>query len=357
MFLMKDKTVFDVSAVDVHKFADSLGLLTPPRIRFLEKHLKNSSTDDGLSDEPSKPSISDDHSSTKKKDSLLHSNIDSEGSDCELCDTAELTKPDDIISDEDNEKQDECEPVSSKKPLTKAALAKKLLKRGGVKLNTVMRFDENGQPVQEACGIMVRVAAPELQREIDDAGYSLEKAELLKVKEDGIDKTLYRQRIRAKHRVERLAKKDKKSSNDPDDATAALNDDKDNESSASDSDDDSGDDINPNAMIASNSDSEANESYDNNSEESDQELEETDDEQKKFENMQQESESDHELEELKESENEGEVRSNRKRKLNDAKEKAKKQKIDESESSKKITKSGRSIEDDEQLALYFLNKN
>ncbi|GFY76988.1 probable ATP-dependent RNA helicase DDX10 [Trichonephila inaurata madagascariensis] len=359
MFLMKDKTVFDVTAVDVHKFADSLGLLTPPRVRFLEKHLKNSNKDDGLSDEPSKPSISDDHSSTKKKDSLLHSNIDSEGSDCELCDTAELTKPDDIISDEDNEKQDEGEPGRSKRPLTKAALAKRLLKRGGVRLNNVMRFDENGQPVQEACGTIVRVAAPELQREIDDEGYSLEKAELLKGKEDEIDKTLYRQRIRAKHRAERLAKKDKKLSEDPGDATAVLNDDKDNESSASDGDDDgdSGDDIDPNAMIASNSDSEANESYDNNSEESDQELEETDDEQQKFENMQRESESDNELEESKESENEGEVRSNRKRKLNDVKEKAKKQKIDESESSKKITKSGRSMEDDEQLALYFLNNN
>ncbi|GFQ75825.1 probable ATP-dependent RNA helicase DDX10 [Trichonephila clavata] len=368
MFLMKDKTVFDVTAVDVQKFADSLGLLTPPRVRFLEKHLKNSNKEDEPSKvessevefsevEPSKPSISDDHSSTKEKDSLLHSSIVSDGSDDELCDIVELTKPNDIISGEDNEKQNEDELVKSKKPLTKFALVRKLLKRKGVRLNTITHFDENGQPIHEACGNMVRVAAPELQREINDGGFILKKVLLLKEKEDEIDKTLFRQRIRAKHRAEKLATKDKKLGRDPpSDATAVLNDNKDNESNTS-NDDDSGDDIDPNTMNASNSDSEANESYDNDSEESEQELEKTDDEQQKFENMQQESESDNELEESKESESEEEVRSNGKRKLNYVQEKVKKQKVDESDRSKKITKLGRNIEDDEQLALYFLDNN
>lgn len=37
---MKDKTVFDVFALDVDAFAVSLGLAAAPRIPFLEKHMR-----------------------------------------------------------------------------------------------------------------------------------------------------------------------------------------------------------------------------------------------------------------------------------------------------------------------------
>jgi ATP-dependent RNA helicase DDX10/DBP4 len=41
IFLMKDKSVFDVFQLDTDSFAASLGLAVPPRVRFLQKHLKN----------------------------------------------------------------------------------------------------------------------------------------------------------------------------------------------------------------------------------------------------------------------------------------------------------------------------
>ena len=45
IFLMKDKNIFDVTSVDTVAFAASLGLVVPPRVRFLQKHLRNNKTE------------------------------------------------------------------------------------------------------------------------------------------------------------------------------------------------------------------------------------------------------------------------------------------------------------------------
>jgi len=39
-FLLKNKDIFDVSKLDTDKFANSLGLAVPPRIRFLQRQQK-----------------------------------------------------------------------------------------------------------------------------------------------------------------------------------------------------------------------------------------------------------------------------------------------------------------------------
>ena len=39
-FLMKNKDMFDISKIDTTKYAQSLGLVLIPRIRFLQKHEK-----------------------------------------------------------------------------------------------------------------------------------------------------------------------------------------------------------------------------------------------------------------------------------------------------------------------------
>merc|ERR1711997_136152 len=40
-FLLKNKEIFDVSKLDTDKFAHSLGLAVPPRIRFLQRQQKS----------------------------------------------------------------------------------------------------------------------------------------------------------------------------------------------------------------------------------------------------------------------------------------------------------------------------
>ena len=41
VYLLKNKHVFDVFKLDTTTFANSLGLAVPPRVRFLERQLKN----------------------------------------------------------------------------------------------------------------------------------------------------------------------------------------------------------------------------------------------------------------------------------------------------------------------------
>merc|ERR1712115_680619 len=41
VYLMKNKKVFNVNKINLDKFAESLGLATTPRVRFLERQEKN----------------------------------------------------------------------------------------------------------------------------------------------------------------------------------------------------------------------------------------------------------------------------------------------------------------------------
>ena len=41
VYLLKNKHVFDVFKLDTASFANSLGLAVPPRVRFLERQVKN----------------------------------------------------------------------------------------------------------------------------------------------------------------------------------------------------------------------------------------------------------------------------------------------------------------------------
>ena len=57
VFLMKNKAIFDVTKLDMNSFAASLGLAVPPRVRFIQKHLKAKSEakDDKKEETPASP--------------------------------------------------------------------------------------------------------------------------------------------------------------------------------------------------------------------------------------------------------------------------------------------------------------
>ena len=57
------------------------------------------------------------------------------------------------------------------------------------------------QPVREVCGKAVPVVAAEIQNQILEEGYSIEKAKLMKEKEEIVDKIIFRERVKQKHRV------------------------------------------------------------------------------------------------------------------------------------------------------------
>ncbi|KFM82454.1 putative ATP-dependent RNA helicase DDX10, partial [Stegodyphus mimosarum] len=194
IFLMKDKTVFDVTKIDAELYARSLGLAFAPRIRFLEKHLKASGK---VFETKSRP--------FDEKEYLKETINCSDESDDDLLKPKESTHLDPTSGEESEGKQI----MKPKKPLTKAALAKRILKKK-IKPNTITKFDENGEPIREVCGKPVPVVAPELHKQLLEEGYSIEKAKLLKEKEDEVDKLLYKERVKSKHREQRLKEKEKR---------------------------------------------------------------------------------------------------------------------------------------------------
>jgi ATP-dependent RNA helicase DDX10/DBP4 len=88
IFLLKNKSVFDVFKLDTTAFAASLGLAVPPRVRFLQKQLKlkeeakqknlakNSATENSL--------VEGDENGEEKKPKKNVLTCDSDGKKCSI---------------------------------------------------------------------------------------------------------------------------------------------------------------------------------------------------------------------------------------------------------------------------------
>ncbi|XP_968425.2 probable ATP-dependent RNA helicase DDX10 [Tribolium castaneum] len=216
VFLMKDKKVFNVQALDTDSFAHSLGLAIPPRIRFLqrlnarnakiqqsknkiyfndedeEKKIETAvSTDSGVSDDekPSAPfHVSDDSDSD---DGVLK--VKRKDHDIDLPTDFEL---------EENSKN------KNKKPVTKAAVAKKLLKKKIVP-NKKIVFDDSGEAVTVGLKDKKSQLAKEYENE-DKGGIDIETAKLVLKEEDKFDKQLFKDKVKAKHKEEKRKLKELK---------------------------------------------------------------------------------------------------------------------------------------------------
>lgn len=247
VFLMKDKEVFNVQALNTDAYARSLGLAVSPRIRFLQRKLqqeKNKKKDvSGVSHLQSKQSSSNvnrtiNNSSSESEDASEGS--DSESDDDQLSPTTRnnsAKEPSSKKSDQfdfgsddsdddvlmlkrrDHElandimplKEDDLvKPESRKKkqPLTKAAVAKKFLKKK-IQANKKVVFDEDGQVVVDPKSQKMSALAQEYDEE-DVGGIDIEKAKAVMREEDRYDKQRFKERIRAKHREEKMKAKQKK---------------------------------------------------------------------------------------------------------------------------------------------------
>ncbi|XP_042906559.1 probable ATP-dependent RNA helicase DDX10 [Parasteatoda tepidariorum] len=369
IYLMKDKSVFDVMKIDVDQYATSLGLNFVPRIRFLEKHVKgykNASVKDSNTEIKQKNEDSSEDESLDIDSSI----INEENAQKHLkahkmpiriinCDDEDSPDQDDyeylipmkqleILSDVEEDWE---EKSKTHKVLSKAALVKKALKKK-TKLNTVLKYDEEGNPLREVGGQLIPDLAADPKLGLLEEDYSLDKVKPILDKENEIDRRIYKEKIKARHRAERLKKKENRWLKNPAGAPPTLKDseddsDKDNEDSM----------IDPNNMYSSESEEESsvnnerlknhissNDSSGDNTEESDRfagsgaEM-----------NINSEAESSEE-----ELVDKIETFSGKRKKLI-SQAKSKKQKLNSSVAKVKREKQNRTLEDDEQLALHFLN--
>jgi len=214
VYLMKNKKVFNVKSINLSKFAESLGLATTPRVRFLERQEKNNvkqikgdgfigldkEKQEGLGEK------NEDETSTREGGDSISLQNEDDDSDDEIF---TVKRKDHTIDDDKNESTDALtEDLGVKKKdkvLTKAQLAKKMMKKK-IQANTKVNFDEEGDVVSEATKQKLSKEGKEYEEDEADrigGGINIEKAKEVLKAEDKFDKATERARIKEKHKEDK----------------------------------------------------------------------------------------------------------------------------------------------------------
>jgi ATP-dependent RNA helicase DDX10/DBP4 len=216
--LMRHKDVFNVRNLDKDQFAQSLGLIVTPRVRFLEK--SSSSTNPAKSkkivfDEEEKTAESSSHvsqPSSCKQINLINSGSSDEEDSEELFTKKSAWKPDD--SEESGIPEPLPAPVSRKKKkkevITKAFIVKKLAKKKIVS-NKKIVFDEDGEPLID----MPTQQTSEKLKQLEErhvSGIDIELAKEIMKDEDKVDKQIHKKVIQEKKLKRKLKEKESRRS-------------------------------------------------------------------------------------------------------------------------------------------------
>ncbi|XP_066593463.1 probable ATP-dependent RNA helicase DDX10 [Prorops nasuta] len=225
VFLMKDKTVFNVHKLNTDAFANSLGLAVPPRIRFLQKMQKKTIKSEENTDKKNNVKIDTvgDNNQLMKSEEI--SNFKNEASksyafnDDDSDDDSELLtvkrKNVDVDDIPSIPELDEINSNSNKiKAITKAAVAKKILRKKIVP-NKKIAFDDDGQEVIDTAKSKVSELARKYETEVE-SGINIELAKQILREEDRFDKQRFREKIKEKHREQKRKLKESKKQKEKD---------------------------------------------------------------------------------------------------------------------------------------------
>lgn len=224
VFLMKNKKVFKVQELDPDTYSKSLGLAIPPRVRFIEKRLgqkaqKDSndlkkSDSDLIEDRENKiikfndsdDAVSEDEA--QSNDKTPFSVGDNEDSDDGDIFKVKRQDHDIDMPTEMELTQLELSKSKKKKPLTRAAIAKKIIKKNIV-ANKKIVFDDSGEAILQATKEKQSELALEYENE-DIGGIDLDKARMVLKEEDKYDKALFKEKVKAKKKEKKKKLKQKK---------------------------------------------------------------------------------------------------------------------------------------------------
>lgn len=217
VFLMKNKAVFDVNALDTEAYSKSLGLAIPPRVRFLQRMNAK------MAAAPKQMAVASTQSSNNRTvfedsaDENAEVNLGRSERNFELPESD--SDDDDILTvkrkDHEIEAASDVDDIvdvtrgkKATKALTKAALAKKLMKKR-ILPNKKIVFDEEGEAVVQATREKRSEKAKEYESK-DEGGINLEEAKEVLREEDKYDKQLFREKVKAKHREQKRKLKEMK---------------------------------------------------------------------------------------------------------------------------------------------------
>jgi len=198
--LMKNKEIFDVGSIELDKFADSLGLATTPRVRFLERNnKKNVKKFENQEEEKEKEG-------EQSEDKVTFASKDEDSED----EMFSVKRADHQIEDEETTPGED--DVTSQfrkdgKVITKAQVAKKLLKK---KIgNTKIVFDDVGDVIADASKQKLSKEGQDYEADTTDnpgGGINIEKVKEVLKAEDKFDKVSERARIKEKKKEEKRKK-------------------------------------------------------------------------------------------------------------------------------------------------------
>lgn len=228
VFLMKDKSVFQIKSLNTDAFARSLGLIVSPRIRFLQRQQKSAQKNTLVEEEEEEFSSKQNgrgevailnSSGPKSKETFDFAGGDSESDEDDLLYVKQQDHNLEINSDD----EENIEHVSNKqkKALTKAAVAKKLLKKK-ILPNQRILFTETGEAVENERKVRTTEEGRRYEKG-NDAGINLTEARTVMKAEDKIDRKLFREKVKAKHKEKRIKEKKlkkKKESDEEDEGVA-----------------------------------------------------------------------------------------------------------------------------------------
>ncbi|TMW47853.1 hypothetical protein DOY81_007067, partial [Sarcophaga bullata] len=213
VFLMKNKKIFDVNALNFDSYAKSLGLVVTPRVRFLERYLKKQNTLKSDDSDQFHCNSEDENKQTKQKSILQdeiifkasHSNSESDEDDFIKIKRINHEIPESQPNDNENEEEytDLPQPTLRKKGkrVTKAALAKKVLKKK-LQLNEKVKFDEEGYEIIDPRKQLQSNLAKEYEiKELPSGGIDIAMAKQLLQEEDKFDKQRFRDIVKQRHKA------------------------------------------------------------------------------------------------------------------------------------------------------------
>lgn len=208
VFLMKNKRVFNVLSLDLDAYAQSLGLAVTPRVPFVEKlkwRLKQQETAPAPTSESKTTNFAaGDEEQDEDEDDFIQ--IKRRDHDVEG-DAVDLAALDAVKKEDDSESEEALVVPKREKLVTKAALAKKALKKN-LQVNSKLKFDEDGETLDDERNQMRALAAKDKKRKEqlekdDDGGINLMLSKALLNEEDQYDKQRFRELVKKRHKQQR----------------------------------------------------------------------------------------------------------------------------------------------------------
>ena len=197
LHLMKNKAVFNVSSLDLDKFAESLGLVNTPRVRFLHRIQVNKHKDQVSCEEGGENKILLEAKTVKTK-------FDDEDESEEELLKVKRQAHDLEVEEEQNSEAANAPAKKESKVVTKASLAKKLIRKKIAGTKTC--FDESGEVILDSA--KHKQSKEGQQWEEEGGGINIEAARKIIRAEDKFDKVTERARIKEKHKEDKRRQKE-----------------------------------------------------------------------------------------------------------------------------------------------------